>query len=168
MSEMKGAQPAVRIGGKKAPRRVVVKKTVAVEPNAKLFKVVNNQGYKTQPVAEVENCSFIGKSGMVVNYTGPELTAIYHKDNQPIGYILNGKGELINKGSGDGPSFDLETVKALLAKKGIDIDPLMKKVAKGDKDALGEIITLLKEVDFSDPSDSKTPEVEQEEVADTQ
>ncbi|KAI5171164.1 hypothetical protein NEFER03_0566 [Nematocida sp. LUAm3] len=148
------AQQAVRIGGKKAPRRAPPKKTSTVDHAARLQTSLTTNGYKTQPVPDVTNCSFISKTGMAVNYSSPNVSAIYHKDNQPIGYIIKGKGELLNGGPNGNSSADLSMLKDLLAKKGIDIESIMKRVESGDKAALEEVMEVLKVAESENPQET--------------
>lgn len=144
-------QPAVRIGGRGAPRRIIQKKPESTSGLDKLKSVLSSSGYGLKKITEVENCSFVGHDHTVINYQTPEVQALFHKDNQPIGYILKGKGELLSGGGGGNkPNFDLETIAAALAEKGININDLVKKVEEsGDKQAFAEICDILKQTDFS-------------------
>ncbi|KAI5191179.1 hypothetical protein NECID01_1348 [Nematocida sp. AWRm77] len=152
-------QPAVRIGGRGAPRRTVQKKAETGNNLDKVKSVLGSSGYTVKPVAGVENCSFIGKDNTVINYPTPTVQAVFHKDNQPIGYILQGRGEILN--GGNKPTFDLETIVAALGERGIDIKDLVKKVEEnGDKQAMEEICRILKETDFSDPQEDAHAEKE--------
>ncbi|KAI5186042.1 hypothetical protein NEHOM01_1245 [Nematocida homosporus] len=160
---MKGPLQAVRIGGKKAPRRMIQKKEVKVDNSAKLGQALTGLGYRTQAVSEVENCSFMGQEGTVINYSSPDVSAVFHKDDKPVGYIIRGRGEVLNKGGQ--PSYDLETITQVLSQKGINIKDLVKRVEEdGDRKALDEIVELIKGVKFSGPEEEGEEVVEEEVV----
>ncbi|KAI5179774.1 hypothetical protein NEOKW01_0237 [Nematocida sp. AWRm80] len=151
-------QPAVKRGGKKAARRVVVKKTVVISPETKIKNALASSEYRTQEIKDVENCSFMSSTGAAVNYTRPEVTAIYQKNGgEPIGYLLKGDGEMLNGGA---PQFDMETIATFLKNKGVNVDDLAEKVKNGDHAALEKIITLLKnaKLDGEDQAEDKAEE----------
>lgn len=146
--------PAVRIGGKGAPRRAMPKKVVKVQDagneEAKLESALSANRYKAHVIDKVTNCSFMGKNGLIVNYDAPEVRAVFHKDKFPVGYILKGEGDVLSPGEGKVPTFDLDVLKKVLAEKNIDVEQLVKQVSGGDKAALDQIVAKLKDVSFEE------------------
>lgn len=149
--------PAVRIGGKKAPRRPVVKKEQKTPGDAEIKNVLSSGGYKVQEVPAVENCSFVGKSGMSISYKNPEVLAILPSEkNVPIGYVIKGKSEVLSSNQAV-PTFDLEAAKNLLEKQGVDVEPLIKKLSEGDKGAFEKIVELLRDSKIGEKEDAEEP-----------
>jgi hypothetical protein len=141
--------PAVKIGGRGAPRRPMPKKKAVSEEKKEvnLPAALASSKYRSVRIEKVSNCCFVGKDGTMVSHNAPKVCAIFHKNKLPVGYIVTGEGELTE--GGRTPTFDLDVVKKVLAEKNIDIEDLAKKVEAGDKSALEKIIEKLKDVDFS-------------------
>lgn len=150
--------PAVRIGGKKAPRRPIPKKTQKGPGDAEIRSALVSSGYNVQTIPKVESCSFVGNSGMSISYSNPEVSAIISNDKSAnIGYVIKGKSKVINSSNQAVPTFDLEAAKSLLEKQGIDVEPLIKKLSEGDASALENIIELLRESKIGEKEDAEKP-----------
>ncbi|EHY65557.1 hypothetical protein NEAUS04_1643 [Nematocida ausubeli] len=131
---------AVRVGGKKAPRRAPTKKQVDADNDKGFLTALSANGYKCSEVKDVNCCSFMADTDSVISYQEPEVKAVT-KDNVIIGYIVKGKGELLGENN---KNFDLDSIIKYLATKGVNIEGLVEKVKEGDKKALEEILDLVK------------------------
>jgi len=141
--------PAVRIGGKKAPRMAIIKKKVELSEDVKLKHALSSRGYTTKVIPDVESCCFIAEDKTVLNYRSPVISGVFLRDEQPVGYIVMGEGEILGGGQPDRPTFDLETIAAALSKQGVDIKDLVKKVEEGDQGSMEKIFEILRQTNFS-------------------
>lgn len=132
---------AIRIGGKKAPRRAPTKKQVEADNDKGFLTALASNGYKCNELKEVDCCSLMTDTDSIINYQTPEIKTVT-KDNLVIGYIVKGKGELL--GGENNKNFDMDSIAKYLEARGINVEGLIEKVKTGDKEALHEILDLVK------------------------
>lgn len=138
----------LKIGGRRVVRKQPKKAAEEGVEDAKMESILSSCSFKTQKIEKVSNCSFMGSDGSIVNYSDPEVRAIFHKSKTPYGFIIKGKGEVLQGGEDSAlPSdaFDLESLKEMLKSKNINIDDLLKRAAEGDEEAQKEIIEKIQE-----------------------
>lgn len=131
---------AIKIGGKRAPRRAPSKRQVSADNDKGFLTALSSNGYKCNEVKDVDCCSFMAENDSVINYQAPEIKSVT-KDNMVIGYIIKGKGELLGENN---KNFNLDTIVKYLSSKGINVEDLVEKVQKGDKKALEDILEIVK------------------------
>lgn len=130
---------AVKIGGKRAPRRAPTKRQVSADNDKGFLTALAANGYKCSEVKDVDCCSFMGESESVINYPTPDIQSIT-KDNMIIGYIIKGKGDLLAKDR----NYNLDTIVKYLSSRGINVEDLVERIQNGDKAALNEMLEVLK------------------------
>ncbi|KAI5167532.1 hypothetical protein NEIRO03_2057 [Nematocida sp. AWRm78] len=150
---------AVRVGGKKAPRRAPTKKQVDADNDKGFMTALSAGGYKCNEVKDVDCCSFMADTDSVINYKTPEVKAVT-KDNVVIGYLIKGKGELLGENN---RNFDLDSIIKYLSSKGVNVEELVEKVQNGDKKALEEILELVKTAAIEEDKEKEKKESEKAE-----
>lgn len=138
-------QPAVRIGGKKAPRRVARKKTPEVDNDVKVKNALALNNYKLHSLGKIDTCSIHLRSGDTFTYEKPTIDRIHGQDkNNPVAGYLIRTGIKHEDNAATKPQIHLRDLAELVKNtKGVDISSLVERAEQGDKSVIPEILKHL-------------------------